>query len=153
LIRTIDQKCKPGGVLPDGGSATLLWPERKMKLYGISTRRLGVLYRLQESDVEACYIEDARTTYADDHSSHVTTVDLNTLRQRSKKVAGSDRPLMYNEVVLKKGVAVLGFALIMPWDGLDALEEGAKRIALQLCALHGGTTIVTWHEELGVLVE
>ena len=79
----------------------LLWPHRHMVQMGSSTRRLGVLYNLEESDLQTCYCQDAHTTYTADCSSHATAISLDALRQLLHD-ARPDQHMLYNEVVLRR---------------------------------------------------
>ena len=149
LVRTIDHNCKPGG-LPQTGSTTLVWPKRRIALYGKSSRRLCVLYDLADCSIKACYEEDAHTTYTADHASHVPAAGLSVVR-RGLINASEHAVIMYNEVVLRRAGRVLGFGIIVPFDG-ENLESGAKRTALQLRNVYRGATIVTFDESCGAVV-
>lgn len=115
-----------------------------MVLMGSSTRRLGVLYSVEESNIQTCYPYDAHTTYTSDHTSHAPSISLEDLRA----MLSSGQHTVYNEVVLQQTGSPLGFAVIQPFNHM---ELDAKRAALQLCELYHGATIVTLHEEKGLI--
>eukprot|EP00798_Chlamydomonas_sp_ICE-L_P003659 gene3659-13733_t len=145
MLRTIKHKC---ATLPETGSTTLVWPGRSMSLYGASTSRLAALYDLNESEILHCYPVDAHSTYTSDHASHAEPMDVEALRLQLKE---SNNQLLYNEVTAKRLGAILGFALITPFI-IGDMEISAKEVAIKMCRLYTGTTVVLFSEQDGHIV-